>query len=126
MFYELLTGQLPFKASNEAEILFAIINNEPPKVSKLRDDVPELVEAVVSKMLEKDSELRYQTCADVIHDLQGIRKEMETSTVGITGVVERVQARSRRRTITIVSASIVAVTSPCKYHDSNGSEIHLV
>ncbi|MFC1559214.1 protein kinase [Gemmatimonadota bacterium] len=109
VFYELLTGQLPFKASNEAEILFAIINNEPTKISNLREDVPELVEAVVSKMLEKDSELRYQTCADVIHDLQGIRKEMETSTVGTTSVLKRVQDRSRKRTITIVTAGMLAV-----------------
>ncbi|MFC1629363.1 protein kinase, partial [Gemmatimonadota bacterium] len=107
VFYELLTGQLPFKASNEAEILFAIINNEPPKVSNLREDVPELVEAVVSKMLEKDSDLRYQTCADVIHDLQGIRKEMETSTVGITGVLERVQGSRKKVLIQKVVASVV-------------------
>jgi len=109
VFYELLTGQLPFKASNEAEILFAIINNEPTKVSKLRDDVPELVEVVVSKMLEKDSELRYQTCADVVHDLQGIRKEMETSTVGITGVLERDQGNRKKILIKRVVAGVVVV-----------------
>ncbi|MFC1559152.1 protein kinase [Gemmatimonadota bacterium] len=109
VFYELLTGQLPFKASNEAEILFAIINNEPPKLSKLRDDVPELVEAVVSKMLEKDSEVRYQSCADVIHDLQGIRKEMETSTVGITGVLGRVQASRNKVMIQKITAGVAFV-----------------
>ncbi|MFC1629364.1 protein kinase [Gemmatimonadota bacterium] len=114
VFYELLTGQLPFKASNEAEILFAIINNEPPKVSKLRDDVPELVEAVISRMLEKDSELRYQTCADVIHDLQGIRREMETSTVGITGALQQVQAGKRKMLVTrigigVAAAAVIAV-----------------
>jgi len=108
VFYELLTGQLPFKASNEAEILFAIINNEPPKLSKLRDDVPELVGAVVSKMLEKNSELRYQACADVIHDLQGIRKEMETSTVGITGVLGRVQASRKKMLVQRLAAGVVA------------------
>ena len=38
--------------------------------------MPELVEAVVDRMLEKDPELRYQTCGEVISDLKGIRKEM--------------------------------------------------
>ncbi len=114
VFYELLTGQLPFKASNEAEILFAIINNEPPKLSKLRDDVPELVEAVVARMLEKDPELRYPTCGDVISDLKGIRKEMETSTVGITSVLGRVQASRKKALlmrVTMVVLPLVIITA---------------
>ncbi len=81
VFYELLTGKLPFAATNEAEIVFAIINNEPPKPSSVRDDVPELVEAVLTRMLEKDPGLRYQNCGEVISNLTGIRKEMETSTI---------------------------------------------
>jgi len=110
VFYELLTGQLPFKATNEAEILFAIINNEPPKLTKVRDDVPELVEAVVSRMMEKDPELRYPTCGDVISDLKGIRKEMETSTVGITGALERVKASRKKVIVQRLVAGIAVIT----------------
>ena len=95
VFYELLTGQLPFKATNEAEILFAIINNEPPKLSEVRDDVPKLVEAVIARMLEKDPDLRYQNCGDVINDIKGIRKEMETSTVSITGTLDKLQTERK-------------------------------
>ncbi|MFC1628865.1 protein kinase [Gemmatimonadota bacterium] len=111
VFYELLTGQLPFAATNEAEILFAIINNEPPKLSKLRDDVPELVEAVIARMLEKDPDLRYQNCGDVINDLKGIRKEMETSTVGITGVLERVQVNKRKKVVIRIGMGITVVVA---------------
>ncbi len=111
VFYELLTGQLPFKASNEAAILYAIVNDDPPWVYELRDDVPELVEAVVSRMLEKDSDLRYQTCADVIQDLQGIRREMETSTVGITGLLERVRSNRKRDVAMRLGTGIVAIAA---------------
>ncbi len=100
VFYELLTGKLPFMATNEAEILFAIINNEPPKPSTVRDDVPVLVEAVLTRMLEKDPEQRYQNCGEVINDLVGIRKEMETSTVGITGALERVKTDRKKQLLT--------------------------
>ncbi len=96
VFYELLTGQLPFKATNEAEILFAIINNEPPKLTTVREDVPDQVEAVVSKMLEKDSDLRYQTCGDFIDDLNDLRKGMETSTVSFTRTQKHVLPRQRQ------------------------------
>ena len=110
VFYELLTGQLPFKATNEAEIVFAIINNEPPKLSRVRDDVPELVEAVISRMLEKDPELRYPTCGDVINDLKGLRKEMETSTVGITGTLTQLsKARKSRRFMWAVTGAAATV-----------------
>jgi len=81
VFYELLTGKLPFDATNEAELVFSIINNEPERLTQVRDDVPDLVESVAKKMTEKDPELRYQSCGEVINDLKGIRKEMETSTV---------------------------------------------
>ncbi len=93
VFYELLTGKLPFAATNEAEILFAIINNEPLKPATVRDDVPELVEAVLKRMLEKEPDQRYQNCGDVINDLKGIRKEMETSTVSLTGTLHHQPSR---------------------------------
>ena len=109
VFYELLSGQLPFRASNEAEIVFAIINNEPPKLTKVRDDVPELVEAIVSRMLEKESELRYKTCGEVISDLKGIRKEMETSTVSITGTLEQVRAGRRKALVTRLAIGAGAI-----------------
>lgn len=84
VFYELLTGGLPFKASSEAEIIFSIINNEPEKLSELREDVPELLETLVSRMMEKDSELRYQNCGELLDDLKAIRSDYETSTVSIS------------------------------------------
>jgi len=96
VFYELLTGQLPFKATNEAEVLFSIINNEPPQLTSLREDIPEQVEAVVSKMLEKDAALRYQTCGDFIDELKSFRKGMETSTVNLTQPLKRVPPGKRQ------------------------------
>ncbi|MFC1628861.1 serine/threonine-protein kinase, partial [Gemmatimonadota bacterium] len=110
VFYELLTGKLPFPATNEAEIVFSIINNEPERLIQVRDDVPDLVEAVSKKMLEKDPELRYQSCGEVINDLRGIQKEMETSTVSLTGALESTQATKRKMLYTRIGAvSAVAI-----------------
>ncbi|MFC1629387.1 serine/threonine protein kinase, partial [Gemmatimonadota bacterium] len=79
VFYELLTGRLPFPATNEAELVFSIINNEPERLTQIRDDIPELVEAVSKKMLEKDPELRYQSCSELLGDLKSIRAGLETT-----------------------------------------------
>ncbi|MFC1628970.1 protein kinase, partial [Gemmatimonadota bacterium] len=109
VFYELLTGKLPFAATNEAEILFAIINNEPSKPSTLRDDVPELVEAVLTRMLEKNPDLRYQNCGEIISDLTGIRKEMETSTVSLTGTLKQLQLEKKKPALLPRIGAIVLV-----------------
>jgi len=81
VFYELLTGQLPFRSSSEGELVFAIINNEQDRPSKLRDDIPPSVEAVATRMLDKDPTLRYASMGELISDLQSLRRELETSTV---------------------------------------------
>ncbi len=84
VFYELLAGQQPFKSPSEGEIVFAIINNEQDKPSKLNEDVPESTEVVVTRMLEKDPEHRYQNCGELISDLKAVRGDLETSTVGVS------------------------------------------
>jgi len=83
VFYELLTGQLPFKSPSEGELVFAIINNEQDKPSQMRDDVPESVCSVINRMLLKQPELRYQSLGEVISDLKDIRKEMDTTRAGV-------------------------------------------
>jgi len=109
VFYELLTGRPPFTSPSEGELVFEIINTEQDRPSKLRDDVPEGVEAVVTRMLEKGPELRYQSCGEVLADLRAIRIELETSTVGSTSVLEKYQTRSKRRSLTAVAAGVFAI-----------------
>lgn len=59
--YELLTGIKPFKADNEYAVLFKISNKDPEPIGKFRQDVPESLERIVMRTLEKDLTKRYQT-----------------------------------------------------------------
>ncbi|MFC1559145.1 protein kinase [Gemmatimonadota bacterium] len=86
VFYELLTGQLPFTGSSEAETVLAIISGEQSAVTQFRGDVSDQLEAVVARMLEKDTALRYQSCGELIGDLRAIQGELETTTVQISTV----------------------------------------
>lgn len=58
LLYELITGKRPFTGSYDAAILYEILNAEPPSLRALRADVPENLEAVVLKLLEKDPDKR--------------------------------------------------------------------
>ncbi|MFC1627543.1 protein kinase [Gemmatimonadota bacterium] len=106
VFYELLTGELPFKSPSEGELLFAIINNEQDSPNTCREDAPESVCGVITRMLLKQPELRYQNCGELIGDLKAIQSEMETTTVQIStaGV-----SRTKKKVLTLSIASAVVI-----------------
>jgi eukaryotic-like serine/threonine-protein kinase len=57
--FEMLTGKPPFVAPTAAEMLFAHLEQEPPRVTEQALDCPVWLENVVQKLLEKDPEERY-------------------------------------------------------------------
>src|SRR5204863_5653962 len=67
--YRLLTGRLPFTASTQAALMYAIMNTEPPRPATLRPELPGLLDAVVMKAMEKDRAARYQSWLDFGKDL---------------------------------------------------------
>jgi len=79
MFYEMLTGEVPFKAEHERAIIYMIINQELLPPSSLDRKIPHQVDSLVSKLLEKDPNIRYQSMEDLVKDLKTVKNEIETS-----------------------------------------------
>ena len=77
--YEMLTGELPFRAEHQAALSYMIVNQQPPPPSALDRRIPHQVDAVVNRMLEKDRARRYQSTEEVLKTLQDVRNEMETA-----------------------------------------------
>jgi PAS domain S-box-containing protein len=76
--YEMLTGALPFMASDPMEWVHCHIARQPvPPVERLKE-VPAPVSAIVSKLLAKTAEERYQTAAGLEHDLRRCLAAWET------------------------------------------------
>ena len=69
-FYEMLTGSLPFTASDPMEWVHCHIARQPTAPSERLSNVPAAVSAITMKLLSKTVEERYQTAAGVQHDLQ--------------------------------------------------------
>jgi len=67
--YELLTGRQPFPADNFSRLVNTILNDEPPPMSDYRSDIPEALNDIVFKALEKDVANRYQMGLDLAADL---------------------------------------------------------
>jgi serine/threonine protein kinase len=67
--YRLLTGRLPFGASTQAALNYAILNTDPTRPAKLRPELPGLLDAIVMKAMEKDPAARYASWLDFGKDL---------------------------------------------------------
>ena len=73
MFYQLLTGRLPFRGPNTAALVYKIINTEAVVVTQLNPDIPEETNKVITRSLEKDLYSRYRLGADMAKDLSAVR-----------------------------------------------------
>jgi serine/threonine protein kinase/Flp pilus assembly protein TadD len=71
MFYECLTGKLPFRGDFEAALLYSISNEDPIPIGTLRQDVPEGIQETVLAMLHKDPAVRLATMDEVVAALEG-------------------------------------------------------
>jgi serine/threonine protein kinase len=69
--YKLLTGKLPFDASNNASMIYHIINIDPPPPSSFRPETPQELDHIVLRAMEKDTVKRYQTWDEFANDLVG-------------------------------------------------------
>ena len=77
MFYEMLTGQQAFARENNAEIISAILNDEP-----LLTKIPEKLHPILQKSLMKNKAERYRTAKDLARDLRAAQKSGGSSAAG--------------------------------------------
>jgi eukaryotic-like serine/threonine-protein kinase len=67
--YQLLTGTLPFQATNNYSMMYQITNVEPPAPASLRRDIPRAAEEIVRRAMAKQVQRRYQTWDEFSFDL---------------------------------------------------------
>ena len=68
--YDLLAGRPPFEGEHVLAVIRKLMHEEPPALRKIRPDVPEDLEAIVMKCLEKEQGRRYDSALAVGEDLQ--------------------------------------------------------
>jgi len=67
--YQLLTGHLPFECSNSYSLAYRIASEIPPSITEYRPDIPEALDTIVRRAMEKDVDRRYQTWVEFSRDL---------------------------------------------------------
>jgi len=94
--YEMATGALPFRGGSSAEIFKAMLDATPTPATRLNPDAPAELERIVSKALEKDRNLRYQSAADLRSDLTRLKRDLDSGRA--SAIHAPVTAESGRRT----------------------------
>jgi predicted ATPase/signal transduction histidine kinase len=69
-FYELLTGQLPFVVTDPIELVYCHIAQAPVPVHQLNPEIPQGLSNILSKLMAKNAEDRYQSALGLKHDLE--------------------------------------------------------
>ena len=75
--YEMVTGQTPFQGDSIHGIMYQILNSTPPAPSQRNPDLPEIVDLIVAKALNKNMEERYQSARDLVKDLQDCKEMLQ-------------------------------------------------
>lgn len=81
--YEMATGRQSFPGATTAVIFDGILNREPLRPSTLNPALPTELDRIISKALEKERTLRYQTAADMRADLQRLLRDSSSHRIAM-------------------------------------------
>lgn len=74
--YELATGRRPFTGATSADLISSILRDRPEPLTRVRADIPDDLERLVDRCLEKDARNR-SSALDVFHELRRMRRDLE-------------------------------------------------
>lgn len=90
--YEMVTGRVPFDADTPVSVALKHMQEKPVPPIELNPAIPQSLNDLILKAMEKDPNMRYSTATEMIEDLDKILKNPEAE----VGVVDKSQARARR------------------------------
>jgi eukaryotic-like serine/threonine-protein kinase len=79
--YEMATGDMAFSGSSNGVVFEGILNRMPPAASDVNPAIPEKLNDLILKSLEKERDMRYQTAAELRGDLKRIKRGLDSSRI---------------------------------------------
>ncbi|MEH2198162.1 trifunctional serine/threonine-protein kinase/ATP-binding protein/sensor histidine kinase [Nostoc sp.] len=89
-FYELLTGELPFASNDPMELVHSHLAKTAPLLHKINPQIPAIISEIVSKLMMKNAEDRYQSALGLKFDLEKCLHQLkETGEIGDFAIATR-------------------------------------
>jgi len=118
--YEMLNGRVPFEGKTTSHVIVSILESEPKPFQR---EVPAELQRIVTKILRKQRDMRYQSARDLTADLKNLKQELEVgdrlkgaSASNAGTEIKSAAAGGRSTTETIrTQASVVYPTSSAEY-----------
>jgi eukaryotic-like serine/threonine-protein kinase len=115
LLYELVTGVLPFQGQSTLSVINAILNQTPEPLTAINPEVPNELERIINRALEKDRELRFQSAQDLRANLKRLQRELDSQSSGSRLPVAAPTAKVRRPTVrywlTALAVVLLAATA---------------
>ncbi len=74
MLFEMLTGRLPFEADAAVSVAMMQVSKTPVRPREINDTIPEGLEEIILKAMQKDTKQRYQSAAEMLRDIDEFKK----------------------------------------------------
>jgi serine/threonine-protein kinase len=81
--YEMSTGRQAFAGSTGGAIIEAVLTRPPVSARTINPDIPPALESIIDKALQKDRDQRYQQAADMLADLQQMKRHVDSGQIDL-------------------------------------------
>ena len=118
--YEMATGRRPFAGDTSVLIFDGILHKTPAPATRVNPELPSELDRIITKALEKDRELRYQTAAELRADLKRLRRDTDVARFASTGAESAATQKrgwprwTRAAVVAAVLAGVALVASSLK------------
>jgi len=114
--YEMLTGHTPFTGDTSQDVMFSILEKEPPPLTKYIARTPPELQQIISETLRKDRGQRYRSAHELLQALKNLRRKLEAELERAAAPLWLRWARSPGALVLVLLAGALALALPFYRH----------